>query len=137
MNPPNSEVRDTTACLSPDDDVIAGACGTWRLIVTAGEQGFQAGGGFRVHTDSDSDWGTPQFVDPTAAEFMTVDAPQGVMPVIRTTGVKSLCVTIHGRDLQPGESITVVYGETSGGGPGSRRRLPGCCRPRNILGRGG
>jgi len=109
-----------SARILPDDDVIAGRYGTWRLTYTAGSRGIDAGGGFRVYTDTDSDWGTPQFTDPEAAEYMSVDAPDGLQPIVRTTGVKSLQVTIHGRKLEPGESVTLVYGDTSGGGPGSR-----------------
>lgn len=110
----------TTARIEPPDDVVAGSIGTWRLTVTAGARGIKTGGGFRVYTDSDSDWGTPQFVDAAAAEFMAVEAPDGAFPNVCTTGVKSLRVTIHGRDLERGESLTLIYGDRSGGGPGSR-----------------
>ena len=120
MNQPLTADGQTVASITPSEAVVAGAVGTWRLCVTAGARSVSAGGGFRVYTDSDSDWGTPQFVDPAAAEYMAVEAPEGVCAVVRTTGVKSLRVTVLGRDLQPGESVTLIYGDTSGGGPGSR-----------------
>ncbi|MFQ5730457.1 MAG: DUF3604 domain-containing protein [Planctomycetaceae bacterium] len=108
------------AAIAPDSPVTAGRYGTWRLTYTAGESGIAQGGGLRVDTDTDSDWGTPQFVDPQAAEYTTVEAPPGVQPVVRTTGVKSLVVTVQGRKLEPGESISLVIGDTAGGSPGSR-----------------
>jgi Protein of unknown function (DUF3604) len=120
MNHPRTAEGQTVASITPAEAVVAGALGTWRLNVTAGARGISAGGGFRVYTDSDSDWGTPQFVEPAGAEFMAVESPEGVFPAVRTTGVKSLRVTLLGRGLQPGESITLVYGDMSGGGSGSR-----------------
>eukprot|EP00913_Durusdinium_trenchii_P028411 g26639.t1 len=86
----------------------------------AGEQGVAVGGGFRVYTDTDSDWGTPQFVDPQGAEYTTIASPAGVSTILRTTGVKSFRVVIHGRALEPGEEITVTIGDQTQGSPGSR-----------------
>ena len=108
------------AKITPNDDIVAGSVGTWRLSYTAGEGGIAVGGGVKVYTDTDSDWGTPQFIDPTAAEYFTVESPNGVLAAVTSTGVKSIRIAIGGRNLEAGESITVTYGDTSGGGPGSR-----------------
>ena len=108
------------ASLRPDSPITAGQFGTWTLTYTAGGSGIDVGGGLRIYTDSDSDWGTPQFVDAAAPEYSTINAPEGVQPIVRTTGVKSLAVNVQGRRLEPAESITLVIGETSGGSPGAR-----------------
>ena len=108
------------ATIDPAGDVVAGSYGTWRLSYEAGSKGISVGGRIRVYTDSDSDWGTPQFIDPAAAEYMTLEAPEGVRFDLQTTGVKSLLLSIDGRELRPGERVTFIYGDRSGGGPGSR-----------------
>ena len=64
--------------LRPDEDILAGSVGTWQLTYTAGEDGIRVGGGLRLSTDTDTDWGIPQVTDPTAAEYLTVTAPEGV-----------------------------------------------------------
>ena len=71
-------VRETLghATLDPATDVIAGSYGTWRLTYVAGAKGIASGGRIRVHTDSDTDWGIPQFDDPSGDDYMTVQAPE-------------------------------------------------------------
>ena len=108
------------ARIEPADEVIAGSYGTWRLTYEAGTNGAAVGGRLRVRTDSDTDWGIPQFFDPTAEDHLTVTAPDGVRVSIQVGGPKSLTLRIHGRGLEPGERITLKLGDTSGGGPGSR-----------------
>jgi hypothetical protein len=117
---PNDRAEFGRATIEPAADVTAGSFGTWRLTVVAGSRGISAGGAFRVHTDTDSDWGTPQVVDPHAAEYLTVESPAGVRPVVTVTGVKSLRVDVAGRGLQPGEAIVLVLGDATFGGAGSR-----------------
>ena len=109
-----------TATLNPGTPVVAGSIGSVQLQFQAGEAGIAVGGGFRIYTDSDSDWGTAQFVDPAAAEYCTVQSPQGVSTAVRTTGVKSLRIAVAGRALEAGETITLSFGDTSCGGPGTR-----------------
>lgn len=109
-----------SATLDPDGDIIAGSYGTWTLAYTAGSGGVAPGGCIRVYTDSDTDWGMPQFQDPTAADYMTVEAPAGVHVGILNQNVTSLVLHIRGRALRPGEKVILVYGDRSGGGPGAR-----------------
>ncbi len=109
-----------TVAIAPAEPVVAGCVGTWRLTFRAGTAGIAVGGGVRVGTDSDTDWGIPQFVDPAGAEFMSAEAPDGVRVHLQTRSVKSIQAKVTGRALQPGEELTVIYGDTSSGGPGSR-----------------
>jgi len=108
------------ATIDPAADVVAGRYGTWRLTYTAGSRGIAVGGGIRVYTDSDTDWGIPQFHDPAAAEYMSAQAPAGVHPAVRIERQGALRCFVQGRNLEPGEQIGIVFGDTCGGGPGSR-----------------
>ena len=55
-------------------------------------------------------------VGPAAAEYMSAEAPDGVRVRLQTRSVKSIQATVTGRALQPGEELTVTYGDTSSGG---------------------
>ena len=107
------------ATIEPREDVIAGRYGTWRLTYTPGLKGVAARS-LRVYTDSDTDWGIPQFVAPNAPEYMTVESPPGVRVAVRVENQRTLRLFVQGRDLRLGEHITLVYGDTSQGSPGSR-----------------
>ena len=108
------------AAIAPTTDVVAGQYGTWRLTYTAGTRGVASGGCLRVYTDTDTDWQFLQFVDPQRSDYATVESPEGIRVAIRTDNQRSLRMWIHGRDLQPEEQLTLVIGDTSGGGLGSR-----------------
>lgn len=109
-----------SAWIEPANEVVAGSYGTWRLTYEAGTSGLATGGRIRIRTDSDTDWGVPQFQEPAAADYMTVTTPDTVHASIQVGGPKSLVLRIHGRKLEPGERITLTLGDTSGGSPGSR-----------------
>lgn len=108
------------ATISPSDPVVAGAYGTWRVTYTAGPRGVAPGGRIRVYTECDTDWGLPQLLDPTAADYLTVTSPPAAPVAVRIDNVKGLTLFVHGRGLAAGDHVTVTYGDTSGGGPGSR-----------------
>ena len=109
-----------TTTIEPASDVVAGSIGTWTLRFQAGEEGLPGNSTIRVGTDTDTDWGVPQFDDPGAAEYATVTAPGGVDVAARTVGVKGFQLEIGPSGLPGGGEISVVLGDTSGGGPGSR-----------------
>lgn len=108
------------AMLEPAGDVVAGSQGTWRLTYVVGSQGLASGGRLRIYTDSDTDWGIPQFDDPAGEDYMTVETPSGASVGILTQGFGSLLLTVQGRALEPGERLVLTYGDRSGGSPGSR-----------------
>jgi len=109
-----------TSTIEPDSDVVAGSSGTWTLRFQAGEDGLPGNSTIRVGTDTDTDWGVPQFDNPKAAEYATVRAPGGVDVAARTVGVKGFQLELGPGGLPGGGEISVVLGDTSGGGPGSR-----------------
>ena len=106
--------------VSPSEDVVAGACGTWTLTYTAGEKGVARGGTIRIYTDADSDRATPQMDDPAGADYLTVDAPREARVGALVQSMMSILLTVNGRDLTEGEQVSVTYGDTTGGGPGFR-----------------
>ena len=108
------------AWIDPSDEVVAGTFGTWRLTYEAGKHGVAVGGRLQIRTDSDTDWGVPQFLKPAADEYMTVGTPAGVRCDLRVGGPKSFALQIHGRRLEAGERVTLTLGDMSRGGAGSR-----------------
>ena len=123
MTPPGETTSTNgfgTAELDPVDDVIAGSRGTWRLTYTAGQSGIQPGGRIRIYCDSDTDRALPQFGDPSGPEYTTITAPDGVQVDALVQPFKTLVLTVHGAPLNPGDCIVILYGDTSGGGPGYR-----------------
>lgn len=114
------------ATIHPDSDVVAGSIGTWTLTYWVGRHGIDDGGHIKVAWRDSSDWRRPQFHDPGSPEFATVS----------TTGAAALevsfdnhgyvrpwrpCLTITVYDgaLAEGDTVTVVYGDTGSGSPGS------------------
>ena len=113
--------------ISPAGPIEAGSTGTWRITYHAGERGIDDGGSIKFAWRDTSDWGTPQFTQPDAADFASV----------ATTGAAALraayerqryirpwrrCVTVDVFDgwLRQGDTVTLTLGDTSGGSPGSR-----------------
>ena len=109
-----------SARLDPPDDVIAGSRRTWRLTYTAGNHAIRPGGRIRIYCDSDTDRALPQFGDPSGPDYTTVTTPDGVFADALAPNYKVLILTLHGRDLRPGEQLVVTYGDTSSGSPGFR-----------------
>lgn len=108
-----------TARLVPTDDLVAGSLASFQLVYEAVEP-IEPGGGIRVSTDSDTDWGIPQFDNPAGQEYMTLSGPDGIQLSVMTLGVRGLQVQLAGRPLSAGEQLVIHWGEPSGGSPGSR-----------------
>ena len=109
-----------SATIEPDGEVVAGSLGSWRLTYTVGREGIGAGGKIKIDTDSDTDWGIPQFDDPSGAEYMTVEAPAEALVSLILPNARDAVLAVGGRGLSAGDRVTVTYGDTSGGGPGTR-----------------
>ena len=112
--------------ISPTDDVIVGSYSTWTVTFTVGAYAMDVGGGLKIGTRRQADFGHPQFDDPAADNYASVTCsrdgarfetyfdhrghkrPFNAVVVIRlATG-----------PLYPGDTITVVLGDTSGGSRG-------------------
>lgn len=114
-----------TATLSPTDPVEVRSYHTCRLVYTVGRLGLDDTGGIRITWRAVTDAGAPQFSDPAAANYVTAissgaghlqlayDALGGQRP-----WNEAMTVTQSGGYLKPGDQITIVFGDTSGGSPG-------------------
>ncbi len=113
--------------LEPTDPVVAGSWGTWRLVYHVGEYGIDDGGTLMLSWRFATDWGKPQFDDPAAPNFCSLetdgnavlrgrfDTKGGVRP-----WRKSTIIDVFDDGLHEGETITLTFGDTSGGSRGSR-----------------
>ena len=113
--------------LSPAGRFEAGAHASFTLTYVAGVYGIDDSGSLRVCFRFASDQGTPQFDDPTGANYCTVEAsnnavlqlrwdPKGnVRPWDRTLWIK----VVKGF-LREGDRIVIRFGVTDHGGPGMR-----------------
>jgi len=79
---------------------VAGEFGTWKLVFTAGVRGLSTGGGLRISTDSDSDWGWPQFAEPGEAEYTTAVGPLDSSFALTSGDHLTLAVTVVGRPIK-------------------------------------
>ncbi|MFQ6096190.1 MAG: carbohydrate binding domain-containing protein, partial [Armatimonadota bacterium] len=105
--------------------IDAGAFATFRLRFTVGESGLPPGAriGWR-RSNVDPRWSPPQTSDPTAEGYTTVNAPDGAIIRLEPGDPKRVpCINwlvLEYPRLKAGDVIEIVYGDTSGGGPGAR-----------------
>jgi hypothetical protein len=115
------------ASLHPDDDVVAGTYGTWEVTYTVGRLGMDDGSTLTIASHQTSDWGTPQFSDPTAENYATVET-DGDATLTATFDPKghvrpwkhAVRIDVADGALETGEEITLTLGDTSEGSPGHR-----------------
>lgn len=116
-----------TCTVSPTGPVVAGSYGTWQLTYTAGEWGIDDGGTLLVLWRFATDWGTPQTEDPRAEDYLSVTTDSSASLRVRFDRKayvrpwrKGVVIDAFDDGILPGETITITYGDTSGGSPGSR-----------------
>ncbi|MFX0203834.1 MAG: DUF3604 domain-containing protein, partial [Candidatus Hodarchaeota archaeon] len=126
MTKTDFEINLGYASVSPQSDVIAGSYGTWILTLTVGTHGIDDGGHIKVAWRDASDWRRPQLEDPEDPNYATVtttgkaelDASFEERGYIRPWR-PCLTITIYDGYLAEGDTVTVIYGDTSKGGLGS------------------
>ena len=113
--------------MEPAGPVVAGETGTWKITYHAGKFGIDDGGVIKFAWRDVSDWQYPQFDDPSAPAYATVetDGPATLRPSFdrqRYVRPWRLCVTVDVFDdsLREGDTITLTIGDRSGGSIGSR-----------------
>ncbi|MFG1357490.1 CehA/McbA family metallohydrolase domain-containing protein [Xanthobacter pseudotagetidis] len=116
-----------TVDIAPRGPFAAGSMQHITLTYTAGRYGIDDTGTVRVCFRFATDQGQPQFDDPKAANFVSVEASNGavldarfdyklnVRPFDRT-----LVIRVVKGYLKEGETITVRFGDPRGGSPGHR-----------------
>jgi hypothetical protein len=120
-----------TACgtieLNGPERVVAGNYATWELTFTAGELGMDDGSALKVATSMTSDWGHPQFSDPSADNYCTVTTSGDATvtgrfdPDGHTRPVKhAMVLDVSDGSLAEDDTVTLTLGDTSGGSLGIR-----------------
>lgn len=109
-------------------DVPVDTRGTWKVIYTVGPGGMRPGGGLLLRRYGwwDFRFGTcKQTSDPTAEDYVTArTSREGASVEIAELAdyykIRDLIrVVLKGEALLPGDTITLTFGDTSGGGPGT------------------
>ena len=106
----------------------------FRMTYTVGKEGIAVGGGILAFVEGSlwRDNHIPQTEDPSGPGYVTVshagggrvDITEIVEPVTglhdREYGIR---VTVSDAPLRPGDTITLVFGDRSGGGPGAQANV--------------
>ena len=138
--------QDVTVEMVGPVKVVHSTYGQWSLVFRAGSKGLGSGGGVAVAFRHVSGWGTSQSFDPGASSYVTVSTTSQVKLRLRTPDNFSIfnrhfyeyfpwqhitSAVITEGELQPGETITLVFGDRSQGSPGFR--APSVARPQALL----
>lgn len=114
------------AIITPSGDVLAGSYGTWTLIFTVGKHGIDDGGHIKVAWRDVSDWKKPQFQEPEHPNYTTIitSGKSELDVCFENKGFirpwrPCLTITVYDGFLAEGDTVTIIYGDTSKGGPGS------------------
>jgi hypothetical protein len=111
--------------LSPEGAFQVRSFQTFTLTYTVGRFGLDDNGSLRVVFRFFGDWGGLQMTDPEAPNYVTAITSLGTKPRLDFQNVghsrpwmKSLTAGISGGYLSEGDTITLTFGDTSGGSPG-------------------
>jgi len=111
--------------LSPEGAFEVRSYQTFKLTYTVGRFGLDDNGSIRVVFRFFGDWGGLQMTDPSAPNYVTAVTSIGTKPRLefQATGgsrpwLKALTAHISGGYLSEGDTITITFGDTSGGSPG-------------------
>jgi Protein of unknown function (DUF3604) len=116
-----------TATLSPIDPVEAGSFQSFTLVYTAGYFGIDDTGSIKIVQRFAGDMGRPQWSDPKAPNYTTVEASNGAVLDVRYDPKmnirpwdKTLFIRVVRGFLNEGDTITVRFGDRRRGSPGMR-----------------
>ena len=116
-----------TAIISPTGAFEAGSFQSFTLVYTAGYFGIDDTGSIKIVHRFASDMGRPQWSDPQAANYTTVEASNGaVLDVLYDPKLnirpwdKTLLIRVTRGFLREGDTITVRFGDRRQGSPGMR-----------------
>ena len=113
--------------LTPRGAFEARSVQTFSLTYTVGRYGIDDTGSIRVVFRFMGDWGDLQTTDPSGYNYVTASASTGSRISLQyaKTGhqrpwFRCLTVRLHGGYLKEGDTITVVFGDSSQGSPGMK-----------------
>jgi len=114
-----------SASITPTANVRVGTFHTWTITYTVGDIGMDDGGRIKIAWNMTSDWGTPQFEDPTADNYATADTSGGAnlsLSFDKQGHIRpwkhTIVIDVFDGSLDKGDTITLVLGATDGGGMG-------------------
>jgi hypothetical protein len=120
------EISYGRASIDPKNDVVAGSYGTWILTLTIGTHGIDDGGHIKIAWRDVSDWKRPQFLNPKSPNYTTISSSGNadLDVYFEESGYirpwrPCMTITIYDGYLVKGDTVTIIYGDTSQGGPGS------------------
>ncbi|HUJ01704.1 MAG TPA: DUF3604 domain-containing protein [Usitatibacter sp.] len=113
--------------ISPTGSYEAGSYQSLTLTYTAGFFGIDDTGSIKIVHRFASDMGRPQFTDPAAPNYTTVEASNGAVLDVQYDGKrnirpwdKTLFIRVVRGFLREGDRIVVRFGDRRGGSPGIR-----------------
>jgi hypothetical protein len=115
-----------SAILTPSGPFVAGSYQELTLVYTAGTFGIDDSGMLKVSWRTTSDMAKPQFTEPSAANYTTVEASNGakleywVDRLNVRPWVNTLLIRVGRGFLRAGETITIRLGDRRQGSPGLR-----------------
>ena len=116
-----------SATISPVGEFEAGSFHCFTLVYTAGYFGVDDTGSIKIVHRFASDMGRPQWSDPKAPNYTTVEASNGAVLEVQYDAKrnirpwdKTLFIRIMRGFLREGDRITVRFGDTRQGSPGMR-----------------
>ena len=115
-----------SATLSPTGPFEAGSYASLTLTYTAGKFGIDDTGQIKVCWRGTSDMATPQFKEPEAPHFCSVEASNGAVLEFRVDRVNirpwvnTLFIRVNRGFLRENDTITIRFGDRRFGSPGLR-----------------
>ena len=115
-----------SATLTPSGPFVAGSHAELTLVYTAGTFGIDDSGMLKISWRTTSDMAKPQFTEPSAPNYTTIEASNGarleywVDRLNIRPWVNTLLVRVGRGFLREGDTITVRLGDRRNGSPGLR-----------------
>jgi hypothetical protein len=115
-----------SATLTPAGPFVAGSYAELTLRYTAGTFGIDDTGMVKVSWRTTSDMAKPQFDDPAAANYTSVEASNGAKLDVRFTRsnirpyANTLLIVVGRGYLRAGDTLTIRFGDRRHGSPGFR-----------------
>jgi hypothetical protein len=112
--------------LTPAGPFVAGSYASLLLTYTAGKFGIDDTGDLKIVWRGTSDMGKPQFTEPAAANYTTVEASNGAVLDCRVDRnftrpwVNALSIRVGRGFLRAGDTIAIRLGDMRQGSPGLR-----------------
>ncbi|MEM7190570.1 MAG: DUF3604 domain-containing protein, partial [Pseudomonadota bacterium] len=116
-----------TTRFSPEGRFTARSFQSFKLVYTVGEFGLDDTGAIKIVSRWTGDGGTVQFDEPSAMNYVTATASNGVSLELfaepyphQRPWFNGIRITVKRGYMSPGDTITIVLGDTSKGSPGLR-----------------